>query len=36
MTDLNVAMDVSFRFLPDVVVSAFIIRRGLCACTEMR
>ena len=32
---LEVAMSVSFCLSHAVVVSAFIICRGLCACTEM-
>ena len=35
MTALLVAMSVSFCLPHPVVVSVFIICRGLCACTEM-
>ena len=35
MTALYVAMSVSFRLSHAVLVSAFIICRGLYACTEM-
>ena len=35
MTDLYVAMSVSFCLPHTVAVSAFIICSGLCACTEM-
>ena len=35
MTALKVAMCVSFCLPHPVAVSAFIICRGLCACTEM-
>ena len=35
MTDLYVAMNVSFSLTHHVAVSAFIICSGLCACTEM-
>ena len=35
ITDLYVAMSVSFCLSHPVAVSAFMICRGLCACTEM-
>ena len=35
ITDLYVAMRVSFCLLHPVAVSAFMIYRGLCACTDM-
>ena len=35
MTALWEAMDVSFGLTHPVAVSAYIICRGLCACTEM-
>ena len=35
MTALLVAMSVSFCLLHSVTMTAFIICRGLCACTEI-